>query len=266
MGLSNARKAAATIGGVWQRTLLDALVAPGRFRRIMPEFRRTSDALFHPGIGDVKPFEIPAEGHVQMLDVDRGYGGMPPQDLYAVLRVSQWAKPTKIFEFGTCNGVTTAHLARNSQAEVYTLDLPSDMATDLAGYSKQDRNLLRPRDQIGSFYRCFNTEGRVRQLFGDSRTFDYRPYHGTMDLVIVDACHLYEYVLSDSQHAFDLLGNQGIILWHDFANSLDVTLAVRKLAVRYPIFHIEGTWLALHVRGERLRSQLECGIAGSDQR
>lgn len=84
-----------------------------------------------------------------------------------------------------------------------------------------------------------------------------------MDLVIVDACHLYEFVVSDSRHAFDLLGDSGAILWHDFANSLDVTTAVCELAGRHTIFHIEGTWLALCIRGERLAQALRAGGNGT---
>lgn len=245
------------VGRVWQRALLDAIIAPARFRRIMPEFRRSSDAIFHPGIGELKPFQIPTSEPIQMLDIDASYGGMPPQDLYSVLRVAKWLNPTKIFEIGTCNGVTTAHLALNTPARICTLDLPRDLATDVAGYGKRDRALLRPREQIGRFYRPINTSERIVQLFGDSRTFDYRQYHHAMDLVIVDACHLYEYVISDSMKAFDLLSERGVILWHDFANSLDVTMAVRKLATNHNILHIEGTWLAVHVRGEKLANDLE---------
>jgi hypothetical protein len=67
--------------------------------------------------------------------------------------------------------------------------------------------------------------------------------------VLVDACHLYDYVLSDSRNAFELLGEKGAILWHDFGNALDVTDVVRRLGHDRAIYHIEGTWLALYVRG-----------------
>lgn len=252
-----AKKAVTTVGRVWQRAFLDALVAPGRFRRTMPELRRVCDSIFHPGVSELDPCDIPGDGTVEMLSLNRGYGGMPAQDLYATLRVAQWVKAARIFEIGTFNGGTTAHLAVNTPAEIYTLDLPRDLATSLQGYSVEDQKLVRSRDQIGVCYRPFNQDGRVRQLFGDSRTFDYLPYQASMDLVIVDACHLYDFVVSDSRHAFEMLGSTGAILWHDFANSLEVTTAVCELAPKHSIFHIEGTWLALYVRGERLVGALE---------
>lgn len=242
-------KVGITMGRVWQRTLLDALIAPRRFSRMMPEFRRVSDSMFHPGIATLEPSEIPGEEPIQMLSLNSGYGGMAPQDLYAVLRITRWIKPKKIFEFGTFRGVTTTHLALNSEAEVYTLDLPRDLATDLGDYKKDDRDLLPSREEIDRTSQRLGTHGRIHQLFGDSRTFNYDAYRGSVELVIVDACHLYDFVMSDSRNAFELLGETGAILWHDFPTSLDVTRAMQVLAARWPIMHVAGTRLALYLRG-----------------
>jgi len=236
------------MGRVWRRTILDALIAPRRFGRIMPEFRRVSDCMYHPGIATLEPADIPGEDAIQMLSLDAGYGGMAPQDLYALLRITRWIKPRKIFEFGTFRGVTTIHMTVNSDAEVFTLDLPRHLATDLADYKNDDRNLLPSQNEIDNTADRFRNYNRIHQLFGNSRTFDYRTFLKTMDLVIVDACHLYDYVMSDSQHAFELLGNAGAILWHDFPTSLDVTRAIRRLAPQWPILHIEGTRLALYLK------------------
>lgn len=242
-------KVGITVGRVWQRTILDALIAPRRFGRIMPEFRRVSDCMFHPGIATLEPAEIPGEETIQMLSLDAGYGGMAPQDLYALLRIAGWIKPRRIFEFGTFRGVTTVHLAVNSEADVFTLDLPRDLATDLGDYKDDDRNLLPSQKEIDKTANRFRNHNRIHPLFGNSRTFEYAPFLKTMDLVIVDACHLYDYVMSDSQNAFELLGDTGAILWHDFPTSLDVTRAVRRLASQWPIFYIEGTRLAVYLRG-----------------
>ena len=219
----------------------------------MPEFRRLSDMLFHPGVASLDSGQIPSpEEPVQMLGVAAGYGGMPAQDLYALLRVVRWLKPKRIFEIGTFQGLTTAHMALNSDAEIFTLDMPRDLAIHVRGYSREDLNLLQPREDIGKRYRAVNSNGRVHQLFGDSRTFDYGPYQSSMDLVLVDACHLFDYVMSDSRNAFKLLRETGAVLWHDFGNSMDVNRACKLLAKQEPIFHLEGTWLALHVRGASL--------------
>lgn len=251
------RTVAATLGTVWQRVLLDAFLSPRRFRTMMPEFRRVSDMTFHPGIMSLEPYDIPAESApVQLVSLD-GAGGMPPQDLYALSRLVQWVRPKQIFEIGTFNGVSTLHMAVNSDAEVHTLDLPLDLSIGLDGYNPGDRSLVRSRGEIGSAYRGHRAEARIHQLFGDSRVFDYTPYLGSMDVVLVDGCHSYDYVISDSRHAFELVGKEGLVLWHDFGFSAEVTRACRLLARSHPIFHIEGTWLAIHARGERLAGALE---------
>ena len=243
-------KSCQTVATVWRRALLDALIAPRQFRKVMPEFRRTSEMLVHPGIASLDTARIPADRTpVQMLSINPGYGGMPSQDLYALLRVVRWLRPKRIFEIGTFQGITTAHMALNSDAEIFTLDMPLDLASSVAGYTRADMNLLQPRENIGKEYRFLNADGRIRQLYGDSRTFDYVPFRQTCDLVLVDACHLFDYVMSDSRNAFDLLLETGAILWHDFGNSMDVSRACKLLARREPLFHLEGTWLALHVRG-----------------
>jgi predicted O-methyltransferase YrrM len=246
-----------TVSIVWRRAFVDAIIAPRRFRKVMPEFRRMSDMLVHPGIASLDPGQIPAHGApVQLLSIDARYGGMPPQDLYALLRIVRWLLPKRIFEIGTFQGVTTAHMALNSDAEIFTLDLPRDLATQTNGYSPADLALLQSREEIGKRYRALNSNGRVHQLFGNSRTFDYAPYQGSMDLVLVDACHLFDYVMSDSRNAFKLLRETGAVLWHDFGSSMDVNRACKVLAQQHKIYHLEGTCLALHARGSSLVSAL----------
>lgn len=250
MGLERLRDAAEIVSTVWQRALLDAVIFPRKFRRTAPDFWRASAMLFHPGITSLQLSQVPAsEENIQMMSDGWPLGGMPPQDLYALLRIVKWSKPKRIFEIGTFRGITTRHLALNSEADIFTLDLPREIAQNLSGYSAGDLQLLQPRERIGSAYRPFNGNGQIRQLFGDSRLFDYQPYLGSMDLVLVDGCHVYEGVIKDSEKAFELLGGRGVILWHDFANLRDVTRAVRTLGRSWPIYHIEGTFLALYVRG-----------------
>lgn len=246
-----------TVSTVWRRAFADAVLAPGRFRRVMPEFRKISDMLFHPGISDFDVSQLPApDSTIGMLPVSPGYGGMPAQDLYALLRVVRWIQPRRVFEIGTFQGVTTAHIALNCNAEIYTLDLPREQASQAKGYNENDLGLLRPREEIGRAYRQFNADGRIHQLFGDSRTFDYSPHLGAMDFVLVDACHLFDYVISDSRMALRLLAERGVILWHDFGNSRDVVRALRKMATTTSIVHLEGTALALHARNISLPTRV----------
>jgi hypothetical protein len=254
------RDTAEIVSTVWRRALVDPFISPKRFRVVAPDIWRVSNMLFHPGIKSLHLSEIPSsEKPVQMISSGWLPGATPPQDLFAILRVLRWLNPKRIFEIGTSAGITTAHMALNSEAEIYTLDLPREMAIEINDYSPGDLSLLQPRDQIGRAYRPFNPNGQIRQLFGDSRAFDFTPYHRSVDLVFVDGCHVFEGVLADSRNAFDLLGDSGTILWHDFASLRDVTRAVKRLANDWPIYHIEGTWLAMYVRGDVALGDLKQG-------
>ena len=207
--------------------------------------------VVHRGITSLTLAQIPgSDDRIEMVAHAWPAGGTPPQDLFSLLRIVRWMKPKRIFEIGTSQGVTTAHLALNSNAEIYTLDLPREKALDTCGYSDGDLQLLQSADDIGCEYRRLCPGKRITQLFGDSRSFDYSPYRGAMDLVIVDGCHIYDGVISDSRNAFDLLSKDGIILWHDFANLREVTWAMRSIAKERSLFHLEGTWFALFVRGK----------------
>ena len=234
---------------VWRRAILDAFVAPRRFEVSVREFWRASNRLFHSGIENMDLSNLPgSEQHIRLLASSWSIGAMPPQDLYALMRIVRWIEPATIFEIGTFTGRTTAHLALNSDARIYTLDMPREMASGIENYTSGDLSLLQPREEIGTTYRAFEESHRIHQLFGDSRTFDYTPYRGRMDLVLVDGCHLYDGVLRDSRSAFDMIRPGGVIVWHDFSNLYDVTRAVRFLAVQHSIFHVEGTSLAVHMR------------------
>ena len=59
---------------------------------------------------------------------------------------------------------------------------------------------------------------RIHQLFGDSQTYDFTPYYGSVDLVFVDGCHHYEFVLRDSQNALKMMSPDGVVIWHDYAS------------------------------------------------
>jgi hypothetical protein len=197
-----------------------------------------------------------------MLPINSECGGMTAQDLYALLRIVRWLSPRRIFEIGTFRGMTTAHLALNPDAEIFTFDPPRDPATDPSGYSEMDRAAaLQPCEEVGREYQRFNAHGRIRQLFGDSRTFNYTPYRASMGLALVDACRLFDYVISDSRNALQILGRRGAILWHDFPNSIEVTRACKLPAREVPIFHLEGTWLTLHLHGLSIPGAVSPGAA-----
>ncbi len=70
-----------------------------------------------------------------------------------------------------------------------------------------------------------------------------------MDLVFVDGCHHYEFVLCDSQNALNMISPDGVVIWHDYASyEPGVVRALNELAKVVPLVHIAGTSLVIHQR------------------
>jgi predicted O-methyltransferase YrrM len=138
-----------------------------------------------------------------------------------------------IFEIGTYLGETTWTVAHNQpKARIFTLDLPG------------------PRWDRGRYFRGTPEAERITQLLGDSASFDFSPYRRRMDLVFIDASHSYSSVRSDTEAAFGMLSELGIIAWDDHTNQPGVYAYLNEIAptLDHPIFHILGTRLAVYSR------------------
>jgi hypothetical protein len=92
-------------------------------------------------------------------------------------------------------------------------------------------------------------ESKITRLYGDSATFDFAPYHGTIDLFFIDGAHSYEYVRSDTINALACCHPGSIIAWHDFGRVgvNGVSRWLRRLSRRYQIYSVPGGSLAFMV-------------------
>jgi hypothetical protein len=161
----------------------------------------------------------------------------------------------EIIEIGTFDGRTTLNLAINAPAQyrVFTLDLPPDAAPkfDLApgerAYVEKPRSgrrfLQAPPEWAAA-------AGRITQLIGDSATYDWSPHAGRAGLVFVDGSHAYDYVSADSNTAFRLVANKGMVIWHDYGVWEGVTRALEEIeASRHlGLRHVRGTSLVVWQR------------------
>lgn len=88
---------------------------------------------------------------------------------------------------------------------------------------------------------------RIRQLLGDSATFDYAPYEKSCSLIFVDGSHSYEYALSDTLAARRMVEPGGIIVWHDYGIWGGVTQALEEIESREQmgLSNIRGTSLVI---------------------
>ena len=175
---------------------------------------------------------------------DRPEMVMPLAEALIIGAICQWLKPRRTFEIGTYRGATALAIAMNSPADaaVFTLDLPPR-----AREGQVD-------DEIGSAYRGTEAGSKITQLYGDSTTFDFRPYERSMDLVLVDGNHDERFVSVDSANAMRMLKPSGVIIWDDYLwdrkypECAGVTRSLDKLSEEYDIANIAGTRLAVYRR------------------
>jgi predicted O-methyltransferase YrrM len=105
----------------------------------------------------------------------------------------------------------------------------------------------RTRRFIGS-----SVATKIHELFEDSATFDYGPYHDRCDIVFVDGAHSFQYVESDTKAALRLLRPSGLIVWHDFNDGFfwpDVHKYLNFFARHHEVYRIRGTMFAVARKG-----------------
>lgn len=175
----------------------------------------------------------------------------PIDELAYLVILSKSIRPHKIFEIGTYRGRTALNFALNSPDDciIYTLDIPPEMRTAAQHRTNPADAAIIQKSDTGSAFRGRPEAARIHQLFGDSRTFDFSPYEGKIDLVFVDGAHDYQTVLSDTRNALNMAVPGGFIVWHDFANYgdyNDVTRAVLDLLPARDIIQIDDTQLAVY--------------------
>ena len=181
------------------------------------------------------PEPLAADGNVTLLE------------LLVLSRLVREREPRSLFEIGTFDGRTTLALAMNApdDAIVHTLDLPPRTATKL-GIEPAERAFV-DKPTSGARFLATAAAKNIRQLYGDSATFDFTPY--SADFVFVDGSHAYEYVLSDSERGLSLLRGPGTVVWHDYGEWAGVTKALDELSTRDSRFaalqRIENTTLAI---------------------
>ena len=215
----------------------------------------------HYGYGRVVPTlpsapvdEIAPDGDSIDLISPHGIdGNVTSLELIVLTRLAKRIAPRAIFEFGTFDGRTTVNVAANTPpgTGIATLDLPPDQRGPVAlTLDNPDRKFIRGRP-AGERFLGSPFASRIEQIYGDSATIDLARFRGQIDLVFVDASHSYEYVLSDSRRALELLrSGHGTIVWHDYDSVWPgVTRALNELREREPAFaglrHIAGTTLAI---------------------
>ena len=140
-------------------------------------------------------------------------------DIVSLCLLARALRPRRVFEIGTLDGYTAWHFALNApeSCEVFTLDLPKQPKQPALRTTWMDDRHIEHSVALDTYLFDGTPEAaRIKPLFGDSATFDYTPYHDSVDLFFVDGAHSYEYVRSDTQHALACCRRGGVIAWHDY--------------------------------------------------
>lgn len=210
------------------------------------------DPVFRPGaLGPTLDTEVQLVAGVELLPVVGG-----TSDLEAWILAVLAKRARLMFEFGTASGRTTYLWARNSPpgAKVVTLTLSREEVAAYqreAGDAESDiRNALDESTFSTFYYSNTPVAAKITQLYGDSKTFDERPWEGQCDLVFVDGSHAKSYVESDSRKALRLARPGGLVLWHDYRGPVlpGVYETLNALARDLPLVHVAGTSLVAYRR------------------
>jgi predicted O-methyltransferase YrrM len=156
-----------------------------------------------------------------------------------------------IFEFGTCSGKNTMLMALNSResCSIVSLTLNQDQSKNLS-LDKKDNNIAIRNIVNESNYKKFlfsgkKVEKKIEVIFIDSRKFNTKEYLKKFDLIFIDGGHTYSVVKNDSEKAFEMLSNKGVIIWHDYVvgkeSCKDVCRYINELEKEKKIFHIKDT-------------------------
>ena len=203
------------------------------------------------GIFQIFP-ELQSQPHRIVLEHLPGRGIQNSVDALAYLALICAAiRPKTVFEFGTYRGRTALNFALNSPegCRVFTLDIPKDERQERMARANAADRLIMKNSETGIDYLDRDVTHKIEQLFGDSRTFDFQPFYGQIDLVFVDGGHDYEIARSDTRNALKMLSPTGVIVWDEFANYgdyYDVMQAVLDELPADEVVQMANTQLAVY--------------------
>ena len=122
--------------------------------------------------------------------------------------------PKKHLEFGTWEGFGSLLVAKNSNSEIWTINLEEGEFTDSGSslYSNTDN-----KNSVGWMFKNTEFSERIHQIFSNSLSLkkDYFP-DDSFDTILIDGGHTEEVVKNDTELAIKWLKKGGYVFWHDF--------------------------------------------------
>lgn len=138
-------------------------------------------------------------------------------------------KPNIVVELGTAYGTTAANICVLSDAKIYTVNATPEQ---ISGTIK---TVDLSREEIGRVYREHGFSDRVVQIYQNTRDLNLQSYMGNekADLIIIDACHDPDYVVSDFLRVLPVSYENTVVLFHDVSPTMVGHLRASYVACMY---------------------------------
>jgi hypothetical protein len=208
----------------------------------------------------IRPYKIftliescPIERIVNVpLPSRRGLGGTSLLETFLILAGIRVVDAQRVFEFGTFLGINTLNMALNTRedARIFTLDLDETHTAD-ANQLDTDAPLTQMHlaSQSSLDFAGTPVAEKIVTLFGDSTTFDFSSFKGSVDFSFIDGGHDFSTVKQDTENALEMAAKEtpSAIMWHDYRRLEypELTGYLDDLAQEWDLFHVEDTTLCV---------------------
>lgn len=157
-------------------------------------------------------------------------------------------------EIGTSHGRGTYKISSNIKggSKVYTINYTPEQSHK----DYENNTHVLDKNDIGSYYRMKNSSNII-QIYADSMEWNPQPHIRNLGMVFVDGAHDQNVVKNDSQLAYNLLDDEGFIIWHDFNPEMrdrhswinHVMNGVEDFLIQYgindDIIHLKDSWTGI---------------------
>lgn len=185
-------------------------------------------------------------------------GGSLPTDLALLKKLARRFPHCGYFEIGTWRGESVANVA--AVAEIcYTLNLS---ANEMRAKGLNQRYI----DLHGHYSKNIDN---VRQLEGNTLSFDFQSLNRKFDLIFIDGDHHFEMIKNDTRQIFNnLIHDNSVVVWHDYAFNPEAVrhevlagiLQGCPQSYHKHIFHIANTLCAVYLPGQTGGEHLEIPV------
>ncbi len=161
-------------------------------------------------------------------------------DLIYLCLMAKYINAQNLLEIGTLYGRTTVNLAYNTppKARIITADLGND-----------EPGIGKRREEVGVKFRGLPVAHKITQLLVDSTNLDLSCYE-PFGFIFIDGNHEYQAVKQDTLKCLDALRRGGILAWHDYGLSEEVTHWLDELRVEQglEIWSLQNSVLAVYLK------------------